>query len=185
MRILTSWSAQHTAPCRSSLPVQRRILRAELWALWQAIILSEPGATFVSDCATVLRGLERWPKWCTAARRPHADVWRRIWDCFRDIGDEAHVDSVAKCKAHLSKAERAKLDGTCRFMAAGNQRADELAKEGARDDSFQSILYDTYKASCRNVQGDHRLHWRFDPSSESRRVMAGRDCTASRMGRER
>ena len=42
-----------------SLPVQRRILRAELWALWQAIFLSEPGATFVSDCATVLRGLER------------------------------------------------------------------------------------------------------------------------------
>ena len=74
------------------------------------------------------------------ARRPHADVWRRIWDCFRDIGDEAHVDSVAKCKAHLSKAERAKLDGTGRFMAAGNERADELAKEGARDDSFQSIL---------------------------------------------
>ena len=76
-----------------SLPVQRRILRAEPWALWQAIILSEPGATFVSDCATVLRGLERGPKWCTAARRPHADVWRRIWDCFRDIGDEAHIDS--------------------------------------------------------------------------------------------
>ena len=54
---------------RSSLPVQRRTLGAELWALWQAIILSELGATFVSDCATVLRGLERGPKWCTAARR--------------------------------------------------------------------------------------------------------------------
>ena len=31
-----------------SLPVQGRILRAELWALWQAIAVSEPGATFVS-----------------------------------------------------------------------------------------------------------------------------------------
>ena len=30
---------------------------------------------------------------------------------------------------------------------AGNERADELAKEGARDDSFISILYDTYKAA--------------------------------------
>ena len=130
-----------------SLPVQRRILRAELWALWQAIILSEAGATFVSDSATVLRGLERGPKWCIVARRPHADVWRRIWDCFRDIGDEAHVDSVTKCKAHLSKAERAKLDETGRFLAAGNERADELAKEGACDDSFQSILCDTYKGA--------------------------------------
>ena len=104
-----------------SLPVHRRILRAELWALWQAIILSEPGATFVSDCATVLRGLERGPRWCTAARRPHAGVWRRICDCFRDIGDEAHIDSVTKCEAHLSKVERAKLDETGRLMAAGNE----------------------------------------------------------------
>ena len=29
----------------------------------------------------------------------------------------------------------------------GNQRADELGKEGARDDSFQIILYDTYHAA--------------------------------------
>ena len=36
--------------------------------------------------------------------------------------------TVAKCKAHLSKAERAKLDGTGRFLAAGNERADEFAK---------------------------------------------------------
>ena len=93
-----------------SLPVQRRILWAELWSLWQAIILSEPGATFVSDGATVLRGLERGPKWCTAARRPHADVRRRNWECFQDIGDQAHIDSVTKCKAHLSKSEQAKLD---------------------------------------------------------------------------
>ena len=121
-----------------------------------AITLSELGATFVSDCATVLRGLERGPKWCTAARRPHADAWRRIWDSFRDIGEEAHVDSVAKCKAHLSKAERAKLDETGRFLVAGNERADELAKEGARDDSFQSILHDTYKGAvetCKAIIG--------------------------------
>ena len=139
--LLSAW-------CHTDLsPVQWRILRAELWALWHAIILSEPGATFVSDCATVLRGLERGPKWCTAARSPHADVWRRIWDCFRDMWDEAHIDSVTRCKAHLSKAERAKLDEVGRFTAAGNERADELAKEGARDDSFQSILCDTYKGA--------------------------------------
>ena len=59
---------------------------------------------------------------CTAARRLHADVWRRIWDCFRDIGDEAHIDAVTKCKAHRSKAEPAKLDETGRFMAAKKER---------------------------------------------------------------
>ena len=38
-----------------SLPVQRRIMRAVLWAL----TLPEAGASFTSDCAAVLRGMER------------------------------------------------------------------------------------------------------------------------------
>ena len=42
-----------------SLPVQRRTMRAVLWALLQALTLSEAGASFTSDCAAVLRGLER------------------------------------------------------------------------------------------------------------------------------
>ena len=63
------------------------------------------------------------------------------------LGDEAHIDSVSKCKAHLSKAEQAKLDEAARLTTAGNAWADELAKEEARDDSFQSILYDTYTAA--------------------------------------
>ena len=132
-----------------SLPVQRRIMRAELWALLQALILSEPGAAFISDCAAVLRGLMRGEKWCTAGRRPHADVWRGIWRRFRDIGKEAHVDSVTKCKAHLAKAERAKLSDEGRLAAAGNEWADRLAKDGAGDDSFQAVLCDWYKTAAR------------------------------------
>ena len=118
-----------------SLPVQRRIMRAELWALLQALSLSEPGASFISDCAAVLRGIERGEKWCTAGRRPHADVWREIWRLFRGSGQEAQVDSVLKCKAHLTKAERAKLNDEGRLAAAGNEWADRLAKDGAGDDS--------------------------------------------------
>ena len=79
-------------------------------------------------------------------------------DCVRNIKQQTStkqtnkqtnrlIDSVTKCKAHLSKADQAKLDEAGRFTTAGNERADELAKEGARDDSFQSILYDTYKAA--------------------------------------
>ena len=49
-------------------------------------------------------------------------------------------------------------------MAAGNEQADELAKEGARDDSFQSILCDTYKGAVETCKANHRLHWRFHPS---------------------
>ena len=93
--------------------------------------------------------LERCQKWCSAGRRPHADVRRRIWEWFRDIGEEAHVDSVTKCKAHLSKAEQAKLDETGHATAAGNEWADELAKEGEREDSFQTVLCDMYKAAVK------------------------------------
>ena len=132
-----------------TLPVQRRIMRAELWALLQALSLSEPGASFISDCATVLRGIERGEKWCTAGRRPHADVWREIWRLFRGVGKEAQVDSVVKCKAHLTKAERAKLNDEGRLAAAGNEWADRLAKDGAGDDSFQATMCGLYKTAVR------------------------------------
>ena len=52
-----------------------------------------------------------------------------------------------KCKAHLSKSEQAKLEAAGHTIAEGSERADELAKEGARDDISQWILYDTYKAA--------------------------------------
>ena len=42
----------------------------------------------------MLGGLERGQKWCSAARRPHADLWRRIWERYRNIGEEARIDSV-------------------------------------------------------------------------------------------
>ena len=132
-----------------SLPVQRRIMRAELWALLQAPSLSEPGASFISDCAAVLRGIARGEKWCTAGRRPHADVWREIWQRFRYIGKEAQVDSVLKCKAHLTKAEWAKLNDEGRLATAGNEWADRLAKDGAGDDSFQATMCGWYKTAAR------------------------------------
>ena len=54
--------------------------------------------------------------------------------------------SVTKCKAHLSKAARARLDETARFMTTGNERTDELPTAGAREDTFQALLCDWYKA---------------------------------------
>ena len=66
---------------------------------------------------------------------------------MRMFGEEAHIDLVTKCRAHLSKSEQAKLNDAGGTIAAGSERADELAKEGARDDSFQSILHDTHIAA--------------------------------------
>ena len=72
----------------------------------------------------MLRGLVRGEKCCIAG----ADVWRRIWDRLRDIGEEAHRDPVTKCEAHLSKAERARLDEAERSKATGNERPDRVGK---------------------------------------------------------
>ena len=74
-----------------SLPVQRRTMRAELWALLQAIILSEPGATFISDWAAVLRGLERGQKRCSAEG-----------DRMLMCGDESWNVSETSVKKHTS-----------------------------------------------------------------------------------
>ena len=123
-----------------SLPVKGRIMRAGLWALLLDLILSEPGATFISDCAAVLRGLVRGQKWCTSGRRPHADVWRRIWERLRDIGEQAHTDCVTKCKAHLSKGERARLSDAGRFAATSNERADEFGKRRCARGHFPSCV---------------------------------------------
>ena len=103
----------------------------------------------------------------------------------RTLETEAHIDSVTKCKAHLSKVERAKLDETGRFMAAGNERADELAKEEARDDSFQSILCDTYKGAVETCKAIISYIGSFILRAKGgeRWPRCGR--AASRMGRER
>ena len=104
-RLRTSWPAQRTVPCRCRSQCSDVPSGENYGQLCQAITLSEPGATFVSDCATVLRGLDRGPKGAQQ-RRPHADVWRRIWERFQDIGNEAHIDSVTKCKAHQVRASQ-------------------------------------------------------------------------------
>ena len=71
---LTAWG---TMP--ADLPVQKRILRAELWAILQALRHSQPPLQVHTDCAIVLQLLKKGRRVCTAARTKHADVWRLIW----------------------------------------------------------------------------------------------------------
>ena len=62
---------------------------------------------------------------------------------------------MTKCKAHLSKVEQAKLDEAGNVTAAGNEWADELAREGARGGSLH------VQGSCRNKQRHHQLIGNF------------------------
>jgi len=116
-------------PC--SLPVHKKILRAELWGLFQSLRHCLPPITVHVDCEAVLTMLARGKKWCTAARTRHADVWRRIWQYIDDIGLGAHGAVFAKCAAHLSQARRAELPPFQAHVSELNEVADSWAKHGA------------------------------------------------------
>ena len=60
MRPLTCWSAQRTVPCRSRYRCSAASCHAgRILGSLQAIVLSEPGATFISNCAP---GFGAWSK---------------------------------------------------------------------------------------------------------------------------
>ena len=63
------WGAMEHA-----LPVQRRIARAELYAVLMVLRLCIPPVRVHTDCALVVRGVEAGRKWCTHSKRPHADL---------------------------------------------------------------------------------------------------------------
>ena len=45
-----------------------------------------PPFSLAIDNLTVIKGLRRGEAYCTLPRRPHADLWRRIWFLLRDMG---------------------------------------------------------------------------------------------------
>ena len=69
----------------AKLPVHKRILRAELWAVLQALRHAVPPIAIHTDCAAVLLGVSRGRRLCCAARSKHADVWRLIWGKFSTL----------------------------------------------------------------------------------------------------
>ena len=84
------------------------------------------------------------PSSCLSQERRSSQTVQLYYGVWSVVKSGAHRDED---RMHLSKSEQAKLDDAGHIIAAGNERADELAKGGARGDSFLSILYDTYKAA--------------------------------------
>ena len=137
------------APVRPDTPLQSRAHRC----------VGRGSVGLAAGRRGLAQGMEtaaRGPKWCTAARKPHADVRRRNWECFQDIGDQAHIDnqahidSVTKCKAHLSKSEQAKslVSSGCYGMPWRTRQRRCKAPQGAPSSPV---------ASPRAVDGAHGL----------------------------
>ena len=118
-------------PLPTSLPVQRRIARAELFAVLMVLRACLPPVRVHVDCLLILKGIARGVKWCTFSKRPHADVWREIWKALSDIGIGESGAGFFKVQAHLAKARIAEELEPVRRMLEANAAADKWAKEEA------------------------------------------------------
>ena len=110
--------------CPDAFPTS---LRAELWGLIKILELALPPLTVYVDNAGVVDGVRRGQAWCTAAARPAADLWRKVWRKLDDIGGGI---VVLKCKGHATAADIAAGRATA-LTKAGNDHADFFAGGGA------------------------------------------------------
>ena len=68
---------------------------------------------------------------CIGPRAKDVDLWLCIWEEVRRIHQEGVRLEVEHVKAHRSKKEVQEMKLFERFVTEGNERADELAKDGA------------------------------------------------------
>ena len=124
-------------------------LAAELWAVLMCLRLAgENLLEIVTDCAAVVRGMQRGRSWATSSARPQAHIWVLIWDRLEALELVPEVNlQVSKVKAHKTAEAKRRLEeaasrglhqtGTAEARQALqltylNELADKWAKKGAR-----------------------------------------------------
>eukprot|EP00959_Pyramimonas_sp_CCMP1952_P377124 7899044-Pyramimonas_sp.AAC.1 len=64
-----------------------------MYGLMKTLERAAPPLRVGIDNSTVIRGLRRGRRWCCSPKRPHADLWDRVWfllpDSFPGDGDFA------------------------------------------------------------------------------------------------
>ncbi|CAK0824341.1 unnamed protein product [Prorocentrum cordatum] len=73
-------------PC--PLPIHRRVKRAEMWASLKVLErMMPPGRIYTGHKAIkgILGGSQKGEWWYTSWKRPHADIWKRIWHKVKDL----------------------------------------------------------------------------------------------------
>ena len=123
-------------------------LRAELRALLEILRHSAGDLIVHVDNQQVVDGVRRGEKWCTAAVRDGADLWRLVWTALRDLSGV----QVLKVKAHLKFAHV--LDGVipCAHWC-GNAIADRWAKSGCSEASAAAPCHEP------NAQWNRAVAW--------------------------
>ena len=75
-------------------------LRAELWGVLGILRYALPPLSIGVDNAEVVDSWRAGRSYCGNPKREGADLWRKIWDLLREIGEEGVF--FFKVKAHLA-----------------------------------------------------------------------------------
>ncbi|CAK0847595.1 unnamed protein product [Prorocentrum cordatum] len=124
---------QMWGPLPCTLPIHRRVKRAEMWAFFKVLERMLPPGRVFTDHKGILEGLQKGERWCTSWKRPHADIWRRSWHKVKDLDLDVHC--VKHKKAHRSKTRIQQLEGDDLKIANGSREVDLLAKACAELDA--------------------------------------------------
>ena len=68
---------------------------------------------------------------CIGSKAKDADLWISIWEEVRRIRPEGMLLEVEHVRTHRTKKERQEMTLFEKFVTDGNERAGELAKDGA------------------------------------------------------
>ena len=103
------------------------VLRAELYAIEQAIRRAVAPLTIYTDSSSAVKSYFKGQKYCCSAKAEGADIWRRIWAMLADFGS-FHLEKV---KAHTTASDVA--EGLISAQdQAGNAAADHFAVEARK-----------------------------------------------------
>ncbi|CAK0830576.1 unnamed protein product [Prorocentrum cordatum] len=147
-------------PCR--LPIHRRVKRAEMWAFLKVLERMMPPGRIYTDHKGIIEGLQKGERWCTSWRRPHADIWKRIWHKVEDL--DLDVNCVKHVKAHRSTAKIEQLEGDDLKIAKGNGEVGLLAKvrdAGRVEKDAQEVVAGGVCKAEMDVDGCEQWCWKF------------------------
>ena len=113
------------------IEVLRTIQRAELTA-FLCFLEKVSGPTKVHvDKKGIIDDLWKGEMKCIGPKAEDADLWIKIWEELYSLSSKEILVEVEHVKAHSTEKGRKHMSHFEKFVTEGNEKADELAKEGA------------------------------------------------------
>ena len=93
----------------------------------------------MSTTKGIIDGLWSGERKCIDREAGNTDLWIEIWEELHGLAAGDFLVEVEHVKAHRTKKEKKGMSHLEKFVTEGNEKADELAKEGAMlDEGFMA-----------------------------------------------